>query len=1263
VGEAPVEGGGAFAQLAPDIAGNFPIGDNIAAASNVPPVLTRTWFHTGVYPRGEQVSRHLSHEYYAEGSGAAGEVRLSPAQLKAMLLDDTILPEGLTPEEAREACRSLKGSLLRQEVYALDETEASRRPYTVTECNYTVRTLQTRATSRTGQSSARGPTQHHGQISQNSPINRNGPINLHAVFFTHARETLSFDYERKLYPLDGCRRADPRVAHEAILEVDDYGNMLKSVSIGYGRRFADPSPQLAPEDREKQARTQLTVMENRHTNAVLEPHAYRVPLAAEARLYELVNVKPSGQLPGITSLFRFRELAETAARAGDGRHELPFEDWQARGATESAPYRRLVKQSRIVYRSNAPDRLLPLGRLESLALLGENYQLALTPGLLATNYTRSSGEEPPEALLPDPAEILGSRGPDGGGYRELDADGRWWTASGRVFFHAEPEADSATERAEAHRHFFLPRRMEDPFGFSSTLDFDAHDLMTVRTVDALGNIELIESDYRVLQARLVTDPNGNRMEALFDTLGLVAASAVQGKLGEQLGDLLDDIDPDPPLSQLQAFVEDPVGQAASLLGHATSRTLYDLERFRRTGEPSFAAHLARETHFFDSGATPTKIQLGVSYSDGFGREIQLKIQAEPGPLQPGGALADPRWVATGWTIFNNKGKPVRQYEPFFDDTHAYRFGVTVGVSPVLFYDPLERVVATLHPDHSYQKVVFDPWVQTSYDVNDTVTLDPQNDPQVRDFFARLPERDYLPTWYALRTDPAYQDEAKLQWPDSRDREAQRKAAQKAALHADTPGLAFFDSLGRSFLTVAQNRFQRHQPDDASETVQENYLTRVELDIEGNQREVIDAKERVVMRYDFDLLGNRIRQASMEAGERWMLDDVVGSPIRTWDSRGHRFRSAYDPLRRPSDSYLREGGGAEISIGRTVYGEARPDPEAHNLRGREVQLFDQTGVVTHDQYDFKGNLISSGRQLAVEYKATLDWSVGVALETEGYSSRTRYDALNRPTELTTPHTSDMEPSVIRPGYNEANLLDRVEANLQGALLATTFVGQIEYDAKGQRTRTTVTASAPALPTTRSPSAWCSSSPGAAPPPSPATARILRRRGGPDARCRTCTTASTRWGTSPRSATTPSRSSSSATSASSRAPITSTTRSTGSSRPPAASIWGRGAPPRRAPTTTSRAWGYSSRQATDRPWGAICSAICMTRWGTSRRPCTAAPIPPGRAGPGPTPTVSRASWNRARRATGSPAPPCTQRAFSRRWSHTAMTPMATRSTCRT
>jgi Insecticide toxin TcdB middle/C-terminal region len=33
------------------------------------------------------------------------------------------------------------------------------------------------------------------------------------------------------------------------LEVDEYGNVLKSVAIGYGRRHDDPDPLLTPVER------------------------------------------------------------------------------------------------------------------------------------------------------------------------------------------------------------------------------------------------------------------------------------------------------------------------------------------------------------------------------------------------------------------------------------------------------------------------------------------------------------------------------------------------------------------------------------------------------------------------------------------------------------------------------------------------------------------------------------------------------------------------------------------------------------------------------------------------------------------------------------------------------------------------------------------------------------------------------------------------------------------------------------------------------
>src|SRR5207244_6530585 len=115
---------------------------------------------------------------------------------------------------------------------------------------------------------------------------------------------------------------------------------------------------------------------------------------------------------------------------------------------------------------------------------------------------------------------------------------------------------------------------------------------------------------------------------------------------------------------------------------------------------------------------------------------------------------NPRWAGSGRTIVNNKGKPVRQYEPFFSSTHDFEFANKVGVSPTLFYDPLERVVATLHPNHTWAKMVFGPWLQRSWDVNDTALLDPKTDADVADLFSRLPDADYLPTWYQTRTNPS-----------------------------------------------------------------------------------------------------------------------------------------------------------------------------------------------------------------------------------------------------------------------------------------------------------------------------------------------------------------------------------------------------------------------------------------------------------------------------------------------------------------------------
>ena len=1047
---------------------------NAQATFHVPPTLTKTWFHTGAYRAGARISRHFEGQYYREGDSGQASSELSLAQREAMLLDDTVLPPGLSYDEAREGARSLKGAILRQEIYALDDTDAADRPYTVSERNYSIQPVQPAGGNR------------------------------HSVFFTHARETIDWHYERKLFWVlneqivdaataaanpTALRLADPRVTQSAVLAVDDYGNVRQSVAIAYGRRFDDPDLVLAEADRKKQKQVLVTLTEASFTNAVSLADAYRTPLPASVQTFELVKLRPASQRPDITNLFRFDELVALVAQAGDGAHDIPYEDLNATRAMGAGVYRRPIEELRTRYRSNNLSQLLPSRTLQALALQGESHKLALTTGLLNSVYQRPHAGLATESLLPNPGAVLiadSGTPSDRGGYVDLDGDGRWWVPSGRTFFHPSETATPADELVEGAGHFFVPRRFRDPFARSSFVDY-ASDLFPARTRDALGNTVEALHDYRALQARQLTDPNGNRSFAVFDALGLAVATAVRGKSSETLGDSLDDFgdfDSDPALARLQDFVADPAAAKAGLLKGATSRFVYDLDRYRRCGQPPFAATLLRESHVSDalpSGSVP--IQVAFVYSDGIGRELQSKIQAEPGDAParaanvalPGGdvgpgaltlsagvpvpAVAKARWVGKGRTVYNNKGKPVKQYEPFFSSTPLYEPEpemTDTGFTPILFYDPLERVVATLHPNHTYEKVVFDPWRQESWDVNDTVTqADPKLDPDVGDFFALLPEADYLPTWHEQRRNGQ--------------KGADEKAvAAKAAAHAATPAVAWFDTLGRPILTMADNG------KDTQGAVQK-YATRITLDIEGNQREVKDANNRVVMRYDYDMLGNRIHKSSMEAGQRWMLSDVTGKSIRAWDSRNHNLRIEYDELRRPLRSYVIGADvldpSREIRFEETVFGETAgswltpAQMLQANLRGKPYKHFDTAGVVTSDAHDFKGNLLRSRRQLVADYKATPDWSHSPApvLEKETFASSTRYDALNRPIQMVAPHSdaAGTKINVIRPGYNEANLLERVDVWLAQVAEPTTLlsaptanlgaVTNIDYDAKGQRSR--------------------------------------------------------------------------------------------------------------------------------------------------------------------------------------------------------------------
>jgi RHS repeat-associated protein len=606
-------------------------------------------------------------------------------------------------------------------------------------------------------------------------------------------------------------------------------------------------------------------------------------------------------------------------------------------------------------------------------------------------------------------------------------------------------------RFDFHRpdlpHRGLPVTMRDPLNNDTTTVFDRpYHLLPTQVTDAAGLTTSADYDYRVLQPRMIIDVNGNRRAVTFSPLGLVTATAVMGKQGQQTGDTLQ-----APGKHLE----------------------YDFLAFATRRQPISVRSITRQHHATEADvALPKRNDTieTVEYSDGFGRLLQTRTQADDvvfgdpsfgtGVLSPDQssppsdaigrrrADTDPlNVIVSGWQIYDNKGRVIEKYEPFFAVGQDYGTpsDTQMGQKATMFYDPRGQVIRTINPDGSEQRVIYGaprsldnpneftptPWESFTYDANDNA--------------GRTHHDKALP----------YQH------------------------HWNTPSSITTDALGRTVLATARNRDTPPNPGDPAPPVQE-LQTRSTYDLRGNVLAVTDPLNRVAFRYTYDLANRVWRTDSIDAGLRRIVLNGLGNDIEQRDSKGALILQAYDRPQRPIRLWARDDTSSPITLRqRMEYGDAGIPNQApaertamrdKNLLGQLHRHHDEAGLTTVTTADFKGNVLDKTRRviadapiLAVFDQAPahgwqvipfhVDWQPaaqqtlaereGELLETTTYQTTASVDALSRIKRLQYPQDVDGHRRELHPEYNRAGGLAQVRLD------NTVYVERIAYDAKGQR----------------------------------------------------------------------------------------------------------------------------------------------------------------------------------------------------------------------
>lgn len=934
-----------------------------------PPTLTKTWFHQGAVgpEHGAWHEADNSAEYWSDQ--LLGEA----TKLK------TYLKDADEPRRAkRDAVRALRGRALRKELYALDGSGWEDRPYTVTEHAHDVR-----------------------------PESVPDIVDAERrVFFPHTVAERTTQWERG---------EDPLTTVGFTGDFDEHGQPRHQTQVALPRRSKKRTGIDVVErgqlNGDEVNETRILTTHTRTEYAEPQGTSYIHDRVAQERTFELQNPPTVNESePGALNQVLNDQMS--AARNVHQTFRDKLSTWQSNRPLPSAVQ---IIGHKVNHYDGSAFNGLPPGRVKEHGALMRSEALVFRNGQLDDIY---SNRRP--AYLDGPANppvgAPGDFGQDLGYRRKQDSDPE---------YHAGYYADTTRRRYDVQDTTSAGERglvtaIEDPLKHRTEIESDQYGLLPKTVTDPVGLKRKAEYDYRVLKPKSVTDPNGHSTHLRYTSLGQVGKRFVKSRSGTG-----------------------GTGQKPEV------RYEYDFRAYERTREqedsqPIFVHTTRRVHHASESGSNETIESR--EYSDGFGRLIQKRVQApelvfgsrsfrddvglprdpDASPTLASGQRDANRVAVSGWKVYDNKGRVVEKYEPFFDSDWAYQpeDDARQGKRVTQYYDPRGRVIRTVNPDGSEERVIFGipeslsapepyeptPWESYTYDANDNAG------------------RTHLPN-------------------------VDLSAIQH---HHNTPTHEIRDALGRTIGTVERNRAPGQSPGPI-----ERHFTQSRYDIRGNVLEITDPLGRSAFQYKYDLLDNPLSTDSIDAGLKTVVQDAAGNPVEARDSKGSVVLHEHDELNRPTRLWARDDAESRVTMREKLqYGDNYADLDdldestarQRNLLGRPCKHYDEAGLLRFDHYDFKGNVTKKTRRVvsdrALSGGWTADWDAEdadeeVEDEADGYVTNTSYDALGRPTEMRYPADVDGERVVLEPTYDRAGRLEKVD------LGDTTYVEQIAYNARGQR----------------------------------------------------------------------------------------------------------------------------------------------------------------------------------------------------------------------